>query len=372
MHIFGRFRHVVNKVRTDCTKCKLIEKKTCELEMARHHYTRTLIAPVFYTVQIDVVYGFKSNLYRGSRKKGKVYALVIVCLFTSATSIMAMESIDTQTVINAIERHACRYGMPAEIYVDNGSQLCSIDKFQFSIRDVDAQLYDAQGIRVFTSTAKSHEERGRVENKVKLLRDMIEKYQFDEKIPLTPLEWETVFCKMSNALDDIPIAKGNSSNVSDLGFDVLTPNRLKLGRNNYRSLHIDGHIPDVSIPSELLEKNRKIMSAFFQLLVNRLHHLQSKPNKWNHTSQRLPIVDDTVLFKHTESNSEVTWKLGKVIKSEMRKVTIKYSNKVSKNSIPTMRFVERSPRDIVILFSEKDVLVNSEKYFSNLLEKPTL
>ena len=369
--MFGlnHFRHIVKKVRSDCSKCKLILKKTIDLELAKHHYTKTLIAPVFYTVQMDIVYGFKSNLYKGSRKTGKVYALVIVCQLTSATNILAIENIETQSVINALERHAARYGMPAEVYVDNGSQLAALQKYDFSIRDVDAFLYDARGIRVFLSTPKSHEERGRVEVKVRLLRDMIQKYNFDEKIPLTPLEWETIFAKMSNALDDIPMAKGNSSNVSDLGFEILTPNRLKLGRNNQRSVHIDGRVSDSTIPSALLDKNRQIMSAFFQMLVNRLHFFQLKPNKWNKSDIRPAKVDDIVLFKFNESDNSPEWKLGRVLKSDTRKLSIMYSKKASSQSIPIMRFVERSPRDTVILFSENELFVNSSDYFSNVLSK---
>ena len=107
---------------------------------------------------------------------------------------------------------------------------------------------------------------------------------------------EIVFAKISNAIDDIPLAKGNSSNVSDIGFDILTPNRLKMGRNNFRSIHIDGEIVDASIPSQLLDKNRKIMSAFFQILMDRLHHLQLKPKKWLNSDARPPKTNDIVLF----------------------------------------------------------------------------
>ena len=326
MYIPGQFRHIIKRVRLDCSLCKIISKKTIELELAKHHSARTLIAPVFYTVQIDIVFGFKSELFKGSRKRGKIYALVFVCLLISATNILAIENIETQSVIGALERHAARYGMPAEIYVDNGSQLAAIDKYRVSLRDIDMQMYDSRGVRVILSTAKSHEERGRVEAKVKLLRDMLHRYNIDEKNPLTPLEWETVFAKISNTLDDVPMAKGNSSNVSDLGFDILTPNRLKMGRNNFRSIYIDGQIVDPTIPSKLLEKNRKIMSAFFQILMDRLHHLQLKPKKWLNNDIRPPQIDDVVLFKFSESNSEVVWKLGRLIKVDSRKLTITYSN----------------------------------------------
>ena len=200
MFIFGQFRHIVKKVRSDCSRCKIITKKTIDLELAKHHFTRTLIAPIFYTVQIDIVFGFKSQLFKNSRKRGKVYALVFVCLLTSATNILAIESIDTQSVVGAIERHASRYGMPAEIYIDNGSQLAALDKYQVSIRDIDMQLYDARGIRVLLSTAKSHEERGRVESKVKILRDMLQKFNVDEKNPITPSNWRLFLQKYPTQL----------------------------------------------------------------------------------------------------------------------------------------------------------------------------
>jgi hypothetical protein len=366
MFVWGKFRHVVRKVRADCTRCRIISRKTVELELSKHHYTRTLIAPVFYTVQMDIVYGFTAKLYKGARKTAKLYALAIVCLHTSATNILAIERIDTQTVVNALERHGCRFGMPAEVYVDNGSQLAKLDSYSFAIRDIDAQLYDARSVRVFLSTPKAHNERGRVENKVKALRDMLEKHSVSEKYPLTPLEWETTFARIANTLNDIPIAKGNSSNVSDLGFDVLTPNKLIMGRNNFRSLQGAGRLLDPTVPSELLDRNRKIMSMFFEIMVDRLHHLQTKPNKWSSSSPRQPVVDDIVVFKFNESNSVCDWKLGRVVSVEPRKVSIAYTTKLDPKSIPVLKFLERSPRDVVIVLSEKEMAVNSSEYFTSI------
>ena len=368
MFIIGHFRYVIKRVRNDCSKCSIILKKTVELELSKHHYSRTLIAPVFYSIQVDIVYGFRAKVYRGVKKISKIYAFVITCLHTSATNILVLESIDTQSVVLAIERHACRYGMPVEVYIDNGSQLKALDKAEFSIRDLDAQVYDARGIRVVVSNAKSHQERGKVERKVRILREMLEKHDLDEKYPLTCIAWETVFAKMANAMDDIPIARGNSTNLHDSDFELLTPNRLKLGRNNYRSPYINTKICDQSIPSELLEQNRKIMSAFYKVLVDNLHHFQTKPSKWGSTSSRLPLVDDIVLFKFNESNADIEWKLGRVVKTSDRNATIMYSLKKDPKAIPTMKFLSRSLRDIVILFSETDIYQNSKSYFESVIK----
>ena len=52
-----------------------------------------------------------------------MYALVIVCIMTGATNILALEGLETVDVIQALERHSSRHGIPAVIFVDNSTQL---------------------------------------------------------------------------------------------------------------------------------------------------------------------------------------------------------------------------------------------------------
>ena len=40
-----------------------------------------------------------------------MYAIVIVCLLSGASNILAMEGCETQDVVAAIERHSARYGV---------------------------------------------------------------------------------------------------------------------------------------------------------------------------------------------------------------------------------------------------------------------
>ena len=221
MHVINNPRKVIQRVRKDCSKCRLIARKTIELEMAKHAFPRTQIAPVFYSVMMDTVFGFHGKPYKNARKTTKVYALVIVCLLTSATSILALEGLETQDVAQAIERHSSRYGVPSNVYVDQGTQLVNLKSVEFSLRDLNADLYDRLGFRVKVSNAKSHEERGRVESKVKLLRIMLEKAAVHPNTSMTCIEWETLFGKIASMLDDVPIAKGNRTNLHDLGWEII-------------------------------------------------------------------------------------------------------------------------------------------------------
>ena len=60
--------------------------------------------------------------------------------------------------------------------------------------------------------------------------------------------------------------------------------------------------------------------------------------------------------------------MGRVVKVESRKLIITYTVKNDTKAIPKMKFLERSPRDVVILFSEKEFSLNSGEYFSNVLK----
>ena len=370
MHVPQHPRKIINKVRKDCTQCKIILKKTIELEFSRLHPSRTMLTPIFYNVQMDIVYGpFKAQPFKRSRTVITIYALVIVCLLSSATNILVLEGLETQDVIAAVERHSMRYGVPGEVFVDNGSQLCALDATKFSLRDADAMLYDSYGMTITVSSPKAHESRGKVESKVKSMRMMLQQLGVNTVDPVSTIQWETTFSKISSMLDDIPLCKGNSSNVSDLGFDILTPNRLKLGRNNNRSLHGTIELVGNALPTDILSRNRKITTTFLQILMDRIHFLSLKKNKWLSTDDRLPQVDDIVLFLFSD-NLAITdadaWKLGRVVEVMATRCRIMYPSKSKRLEIPKRKFVERSFRDIVILLGEKDIHLNSSEYFEEI------
>ena len=90
MFVLGNARRVVSGVKKDYSKCRRIHLKTVELKMAAHSAERSTIAPPFYAVQVDIAYGFNTVPWKKARNKVALYALVIVCILTSATSILAL------------------------------------------------------------------------------------------------------------------------------------------------------------------------------------------------------------------------------------------------------------------------------------------
>ena len=88
------------------------------------------------------------------------------------------------------------------------------------------------GMRILESNPKNHE----VERRIRTTRDTLTKIRTLEHISMTALQWETLFSKVVNTLDNLPIAKGNATATGNLGSEIITTNRIKLGRNNFRSL----------------------------------------------------------------------------------------------------------------------------------------
>ena len=363
---------IIQKLRADCSKCRLIVKKTVELEMQKHSFARTHIAPMFCNCMMDIAFGFPAQAFKNARKKFEVYALVVVCILTGGTAIWTLEGLETQDVVSALLRHSDRHGAPDHIFVDNGSQLKALEGATFSVRDLNAELYEARSISVSVSNPKAHEERGRVERKIGLIRSTLQKIVDLPNPPLqTALQWETLFATIANSLDNLPIARGNS-NKSSLGYEILTANRLKLGRNNNQSLAGMGIEVDLAPnPGRLLARNRRIFFEWYQLFIDEIHHLILRPPKW-FSSERLPVLGDIVLFVYNDSQyskHSKQWKLGKVTETSRRSVTIMYSPTTSKRHSVAPRSVTRNPRDITIIFSLEELYPNSKEYFHAVTSK---
>ena len=158
MFVLGNPRRIVSRIRRDCTRCRRIQLKTIELKMAHHSQERALVAPPFYAIQLDIAYGFSAVPWKKARNKVTLYALVCVCLLSSATSILSLEGISTEDVVSALERHSSRHGVPAFIYTDNGTQLAALSTSTFSPQSLQNELMDRLDVKVVVSCPKAHNE----------------------------------------------------------------------------------------------------------------------------------------------------------------------------------------------------------------------
>ena len=326
------------------------------MEMAKFSPLKLTLAPAFYSAQIDIAGPFYATV---RRSKIKIWALIFVCVSTTATSIAAMEYYDTESFVKALLRHSARYGYPKHLLPDQGSQLvkgCSESKFSFF--DLQKCLHTSKEFEVRVSAVKNHEEHGLVERRIRTLREILDRLSSGKKA--SALDWETVFCRVSNVVNSLPLAIARRLKAQDEVADFITPNTLLLGRNNNREPA--GSFEFSSSPGRIVEVNKNIIEDFYKILFTLWQFLIPRAKvsgKWRVSLDKLQ-PGDVVMFQKSESLARDGWQIGRVaevLKDRYRRVVVVYKNA----NDGTFRETERSERSLLLLKSlEESDLGTSE------------
>ena len=196
----------------------------------------------------------------------------------------------------------------------------------------------------------------------------MKQFNVKTKQALTAIQWESRFALFSNYIDQVPIAKGKPSSAADLSYEILTPNRLKMGRNNMRSIGIKTEILDPVVPSKILDQNRKITEAFYKLLMERIHELVLKPEKWSKSSERKLEVNDIVMFQLGDGDVSEDWRLGRIINVRERSASVLYIKKTEVGKAPTIGILDRPIRKISIIYADGEIDLNTDEHRRKILE----
>ena len=164
----------------------------------------------------------------------------------------------------------------------------------------------------------------------------------------------------------MPLALGNL--VSDFeSMDLLTPNRLLMGRNNERCPV--GNMIVTSDPRRIFKSNETIFNSWFEtwLLVH-VPKLMIQP-KWFKSDEDLK-KGDVVIFLKSESSLVSNYQYGMIETvqlskdNKIRKVHIRYRNHNEKVD----RFTYRAVREIVIIHHVDEIDVTNELNNMYLME----
>ena len=213
---------------------------------------------------------------------------------TSTTSIKVLEDYSTITFAQAFTRFACEVGYPQFMLIDEGSQLVKgCESMRLTFTDIKNKLHKDTMVFFDTCPVGGHNYNGKVERRIRHIRESLDKSCQNERLSI--LQWETVSSEIANAINDLPLALGNI--VSDYeNMDLLTPNRLKLGRNNERSpvssISINGNLSDI------MKTNKRIFNTWFETwFVNHVPKLMHQP-KWFQSDRDIKVCDTVLFIKH--------------------------------------------------------------------------
>jgi hypothetical protein len=328
--------------------------------MAEHKAFRTTLAPPFSFMMCDLAQNFMVKTRFAGRQTMKAPALVTCCLLSGATAIYMLEDWSVSSVVQGLERHSCRHGVPSQIFIDAGSQLRKLSSATYSILDLSNSVRNRFSCEVVQAPPKSHSSQGRVERRIGLVKDMLQKLS-QTGLLLSFLNWETLFAKIANDLNNLPIARPSSTSQVRPEWCVITPNRLLLGRNNKRSL--SGPLIINPSPSSILMRLSAAQEEWYKLFLKQLHLFVPKA-KWYKTDEI--FVGDIVLFFIDESlmkKRSMHWHYGVVTAIDGLRLTLEYTLPPSMNR----KSLQRSKRDVVRIASEEELDFNSESHFLRLM-----
>ena len=307
--------NLTKAIRDGCLQCRRIAKRTMVEKMGNIPLEKLIISPPFYAVQIDDCGPFVARSAHNFRSKITFNALVITCINTSAVSIWVLETGKAPSVLKAIQRHSYRYGYPAVAYIDLGPGLVKGCEQQVMLSNHSTLLRQSCGMRVVPKPPQAHSQRGKVERAVQMLKKWIKNRELS-LLTQSLLDWETTFAFISNFLNNQPMARlsRNRSLTTDLN-EIITPNRLLLGRNNQRCpTFIEDFKSGAKDYEARLLKNSQINQAWYELYLKSVPTMVYRP-KWFKSSEHPPEVGDYVLFRHTESTfgtEHDVWRIGLV------------------------------------------------------------
>ena len=212
------------------------------------------------------------------------------------TSIKVMADYSTTAFVQAFIRFSSDSGFPKTLLCDEGSQLIKgCESMQLKFWDIKFQLHHESGVNFEVCPVGGHNWNGRVERMIREIKKSIEKSVANERLSI--IDWETLASTIANSVNNRPLAiRSSTSNLESL--DLLTPNRLKLARNNERSP--SGPVT-VAHPDKILEDNERIFDAWFELWLSvHVPQLIDKP-KWYKSDENLK-PGDIVLFLKNDSS----------------------------------------------------------------------
>ena len=143
-----------------------------------------------------------------------------------------MEDYSADSFVSGFIRFSCRFGYPKYVLPDYGSQLVKgCEEMTYSFTDVKQKLSTEYGVDFRPCPVGAHYVHGKVERKIREVKKCVEIRVHNERLSI--LQWETLMQQVSNSINNHPL--GLRHYTSDLeNLDLITPNRLILGRNNDR------------------------------------------------------------------------------------------------------------------------------------------
>ena len=297
----------IRRLIRSCVVCRRVNARPQQQLMADMPEERVSAGtPAFSSVLLDV---FGPVIVKTGRVERKRYGLMCVCIVTRAVHVELLDSLRTDSVINAIRRISARRGPIQQIRSDMGTNLTGADReLREALRGVDrADLRRravAQGIDwKFNPPTASHFSGG-VERQIRTFRKIWRSMPLQQRVDSESLY--TLFCEIESIINSRPLTYVSTSSGE---VEPLTPNHLLYLRGGVRP------IPGEYSDSDTLSRRRwRHVQYLAQQFWSRwkqeyLLSLQSR-QKWRREVRNLESGDIVLLIDKNVQRAQ--WQMGRI------------------------------------------------------------
>ena len=222
--------------------------------------------------------------------------------------------------------------------------------------DLKHRLHSEIGTQFETCPVGCHYMHGKVERKIQDVKKSMNECLSGRRLSM--IQWETLAQEIANGINNLPLGLGNKTQDLE-NLDILTPNRLLLGRNNDRCP--TGPLVVTDNFRHIINSISDIYLTWFRCwLISYVPTLIARP-KW-HTNEGEISVGDIVLFLKSEKEFEKNYQYGiikKVLPSSdglVRKVEVEYQNSTEN----VKRVTKRGIRELVIVHPIDEIGIDRE------------
>ena len=300
-----------------CVWCKYLKKKKETQKMASLPEELCVPCPAFSHVGVDLAGPFKvfSMLKKRNTRRSegtlKVWAVLVLCLNTSALKIYLVPGYSTQDFMVAWVEFESDCGIPKKVHSDRGSQLVS------AAEDIDTPDYNwdmigtsRKGQTVWDfCPAGAQWRNGAVEAQVKQFKKSLELYK---QSGMTYAELQSAFKKIAAVLNSRPVSAryGPRHEQSDPDYlELVTPSMLLTGRSGV-DLPIREYA-DESSPGQRLAYKEELEKCWWERWKVQCFDSLIPTTTWTQ-EKRSVAVGDVVLISYPDKSKTGTYRLGVV------------------------------------------------------------
>jgi hypothetical protein len=322
-----RGRRLAEKVRSSCYRCRTLDKKLAEQQMAPLPISRLAMSPPFHTTSMDL-FGpilIKDTVKQRTRKK--VWGVIFDCAATRALYLDVTEDYGTDAILHTIRRFITIRGCPAEMPSDQGSQLIAAAKdIADQVKDWNWEPVHAwatnQRMKWTVVPAEGQHQNGLSESLIKSVKRTIQHKVGPHIFSFSELQ--TILFEVANIVNSRPIGVVSGSDPDDP--QPLTPNDLLLGRST-------GEVPQGPFDSgkSITKRFRfvqQLITEWWDAWYRTVLPTLVPSYKWLQRHRNVQVGDVCLIRYGKEKRA--TYRLGRVseikkgVDNLVRKVTLKY------------------------------------------------